>query len=450
MSEIQSARAIAADVQSGRSSAVNISKVAIERVRALQPKLNALTHFDAEMTLAEAKAVDAQIGAGETLPLAGVPIIIKDTVWVEGRPITQGSRLFADAVPARDARAVYLLKSAGAVILGIGASSEFACKGVTTSLLHGTTHHPMDPDLTPGGSSGGPAVGVAASMAPLALGTDAGGSSRRPPAHVGVVGFKPSQDVIPYGPGYPEPFWNIAVLAPIARDVADTALMFELLSSGPTAAALLPAPEDLKSLRIAFAPTLGLDAKMDTSSISALAMAAERFRAAGFDIADAAPAWPDGAGPGDAMPLQWAGLAALYGTRWQAAPDDFDPDIGTQIEAGLRLSGADVANALEASRKMRETMRAFMDEYDLVLSATTPCAAWPSVQLGPETIGGAPAAPRDHAAFTAQFNHAGLPAISIPCGVSETGLPLGLQIGGGFGRDRTVLGAAAAFEHLLQ
>lgn len=449
MSDLTSARAVAAGVQSGHISAAEVSKAAIARVLALQSALNALTHFDAEMTLAEAAAVDARIADGETLPLAGVPVVVKDTIWVRGRPITQGSRLFASSVPPEDARAVRLLRQAGAVILGIGASSEFACKGVTASPLHGVTRHPMDPSLTPGGSSGGPAVAVASRMAPLALGTDAGGSSRRPPAHVGIVGFKPSQDMIPYGPGYPEPFWNIQVLAPIARDVGDTALMFEVLANGPAAGIYKPEREDLQGLRIALAPTLGLDAKLDEDVAASLDGAVGRFRRSGYDIVDAAPVWPAGTDPADAMPLQWAGLAALHGERWRRVPEDFDPDIGVQIEAGLRLTGVDVANALEASRRIREVMRSFLGGFDLVLSATTPCAAWPSSRLGPETIGGAPAGPRDHAAFAPQFNHAGLPAISIPCGSSATGLPFGLQIGGGFGRDWTVLRLAAALERLL-
>ena len=140
------------------------------------------------------------------MPLAGVPIIVKDNIWVEGWRITQGSRLFAEFIAPRDAIAIERLKKAGAVIVGIGATSEFACKGVTTSPLFGPTRHPLDPDLTPGGSSGGPAAAVAAGLVPLAIGTDAGGSSRRPPAHVGVVGFKPSYGAIPYGPGFAEPF----------------------------------------------------------------------------------------------------------------------------------------------------------------------------------------------------------------------------------------------------
>ena len=201
------------------------------------------------------------------MPLAGVPVVIKDNIWVDGWRVTQGSRLFADFVAPRDAIAVERLKKAGAVVVGMGATSEFACKGVTTSLLFGPTRHPLDPELTPGGSSGGPATAVAADLVPLAIGTDAGGSSRRPPAHVGVVGFKPSYGAIPYGPGFAEPFFDISVIAPIARNVADAALAFEVMA-GPDArdsdSALVESGDvDLPDLRIAFSPKLGLDTPVD-------------------------------------------------------------------------------------------------------------------------------------------------------------------------------------------
>ncbi|MGY9048126.1 hypothetical protein P775_22315 [Puniceibacterium antarcticum] len=440
----QTARAIASGVNAGEVSARVVSETALERVQRLNPGLNVFAHLDPAMTLAEADAVDARHAAGEDMPLAGVPVVIKDNIWVAGRPITQGSRLFADFMPPRDAEAVIRLRAAGAVILGIGTCSEFACKGLTNTPLHGITRNPCDPALTPGGSSGGPAAAVAAGFAPLALGTDAGGSSRRPPAHTGTVGLKPSQDVVPYGPGFAEPFWNISVLSPIAGDVVDVALMFDVLS-GP---AEIWEPD--RPLRIAFAPTLGLDVPMDGAVHAAMSAAAEALRADGIVMVEAAPVWPEGINPGALMPMQWAGLADLYGDRWTATPDLFDPDLGAQITAGLGLSGVDVARALEAAQVTRDVLRSFMTRFDLIVSATTPCAAWPVDRLGPASIGGAPAAPRDHAAFTSQFNHAGLPALSLPCGRTAEGLPLGLQIGAGFGGDRQLLKAAALFERCFK
>lgn len=438
------AREIAARVRAGLDP-VTVAQAALERVAARNPDLNALCHVSAENVLAQAEAVGGRLAAEEDLPLAGVPVVIKDNIWVADTPVTQGSRLYAGFVAPRDAKAVERLRRAGAVILGMGACSEFACKGVTDTPLHGVTRHPLDPSLTPGGSSGGPAVAVAARMAPLALGTDAGGSSRRPPAHVGIVGFKPTQDAIPYGPGFAEPFWNTSVLAPMAADVADAALMFEVLAQEETA--LAPA-RTAGDLRIAFAPSMGLGLPLSGAVAPAMGAALAALRAAGLEIAEESPRWPEGVDPAAVMPLQAAGLAMLHGARWQAEPGLFDPDLGRQIEAGLALCGTDVARALEASRLMRDTLRAFLGRYDLILSATSSAQAWPATRLGPETIGGRPAGPRDHAAFTPQFNHAGLPAISIPCG-APSGLPVGLQIGAGAGQDRTLLAAAARFETIF-
>ncbi|WP_257166194.1 amidase [Bradyrhizobium sp. SRS-191] len=414
--------------------------------------LNAVVTIDPERTRADADDVDRRVVSGETLPLAGVPIVVKDNIWVAGWRITQGSRLFADFVASEDAIAIARLRRAGAVIVGIGATSEFACKGVTTSLLYGPTHHPLDPRLTPGGSSGGPASAVAAGLVPLAIGTDAGGSSRRPPAHVGVVGFKPSHGAIPYGPGFAEPFWRISVIAPIAADAADARLAFEAMAGAdprdpdsfdlPSAAVGAP-------LRLAFSPRLGLDVAVDDDVSAGLQRAVDRLRARGFAITDKDPAWPVGLAEDAVMPLQHAGLAALHGEAFRSDPTQFDPDIAKQIERGLALSGADVGRALEASTQIARAFAAFFTEFDVLLAPTVPCVAWPFTQLGPSKIGGKPASPRAHAVFTPLANHAGVPAISIPCGLNSQGLPFGLQLIAARGHDRLLLDVAANAERVL-
>lgn len=435
------ARAIAVDVQSQTISATCIAKDALDRAEARNPSLNALTCLNPDL-LADAAAVDARIAARELLPLAGVPVVIKDNIWVRGMKITNGSRLFADFIAPEDATAVTQLRDAGAVILGIGACSEFACKGVTNTPLHGITRHPDDPDLTPGGSSGGPAVAVAADIVPIAIGTDAGGSSRRPPAHVGIVGFKPGQDVIAYGPGFSEPVWGISALCPIAANIYDVALVFSVLSG------LQPVPPPANA-RFAYAPDMGLGAAID-HDVAQACNAAVKVLSQDAQISHDAPVWDAKNHPSATMPLQFAGLAALYGAAWQAAPLTFDPDIGAQIKTGLELKGTDVAHALQASQSIRTTMRIFLGRYDFLITPTTPCAAWPSSQLGPREIGGEPASPRDHAAFTPQANHAGLPAISIPCGFTQHNLPVGLQIIGHAGADMALLAVAQKFEAALQ
>jgi aspartyl-tRNA(Asn)/glutamyl-tRNA(Gln) amidotransferase subunit A len=427
------AREIAAIVSSRCASAVEIARGALDRMAAAKA-LNAVVTSDIERTLAEAATVDRRAELGDDMPLAGVPVVVKDNIWVEGWRVTQGSRLFADFIAPRDAIAVERLRKAGAVIVGMGATSEFACKGVTTSRLFGPTRHPLNPELTPGGSSGGPATAVAAGLVPLAIGTDAGGSSRRPPAHVGVVGFKPSYGAIPYGPGFAEPFFGISAIAPIARNVADTALAFEAMAGFD--------PRDSDSTAIEsnpFAPTLGLDATVDSVIADRLEVVVRHLSRTGLQIARRDPVWPPGATEEALMPLQHAGLAAIYGADFRNDPEQFDPDIARQIERGLSWKGTDVAAALAASSAIKDAFTAFFREFDLLLAPTVPCVAWPLVQLGPTMIGGKEASPRAHAVFTPFVNHARLPAISIPCGYDANGLPFGLQVIARRGHDRLLL-----------
>ncbi|PIT05243.1 amidotransferase [Bradyrhizobium nitroreducens] len=450
---VNRAREIAADVTDGRTTAVAAAKAALGRIDAAKA-LNAVVTTDPARTLADAAAVDDRLRAGEKLPLAGVPIVVKDNIWAAGWRVTQGSRLFADFIAPQDAIAIERLRKAGAVVVGIGATSEFASKGVTTSPLFGPTRHPLDPALTPGGSSGGPAVAVAAGLVPLAIGTDAGGSSRRPPAHVGVAGFKPSYGAIPYGPGFAEPFFGLSVIAPIAADVADIALAFEAMAGAdprdPDSAGIAQEAQDIVDLRIAFSPRLGLDVAVDDVVANGLVSAVARLAAAGLPVSQRDPVWPTGATEEAIMPLQHAGLAALYGEAFRREPAVFDPDIAKQIERGLSWSGAEVAGALLASAAIAKAFAALFGEIDLLLTPTVPCVAWPLAQLGPDMIGGKAASPRAHAVFTPFVNHARLPAISIPCGADRRGLPFGLQIIAARGRDRMLLDAAREIEAILR
>lgn len=449
---------IAADVLAGRSSAMAEVKACLERIAALNPALNAFVTVDPDKALAAAQAVDRRVAAGERPALAGVPVAVKDTIWVAGRRVTQGSRLFADFIAPTDAIAVERLTAAGAIVVGMANSSEFACKGVTTNPLFGPTRHPLDPRLTPGGSSGGPAAAVAAGLVPLALGTDAGGSSRRPPAHVGAVGFKPSFGAIPYGPGFAEPFTGLSVMAPIAREVGDIALAFAALA-GPDPrdpdSAVIAEPDGRppETLSVAYSPRLGLDVPVDDEVAAAVERAVERLAAAGCRIVRGDPVWPAAATETALMPLQHAGLAAIHGDVFRRDPGLFDPDIAAQIERGLSLSGAEVAAALALGAEVARAVAGFFGDCDLLLCPTVPCVAWPFDRLGPETIGGRAVPPRAHAVFTPLFNHARVPALSLPCGFGRggsgrDGLPVGLQIVGPRGADRRVLAFAAFAERV--
>jgi len=437
----ETATGIAGHVRAGKALATEAVKRSLDRVAASNGTLNALTLVN-PAAMADAQRVQVRLDAGEELALAGVPVVVKDNLWVKGLTVTQGSRLFADFVAPEDATAVARLRSAGAIVLGIGACSEFACKGVTNTPLHGMTRNPVDPRLTPGGSSGGPAAAVAAGFAPLAIGTDAGGSTRRPPAHVGVIGFKPSQDLIPYGPGFDEPVWGISTICPIARDMGDILLAMEVLGTVSLTAGR-------SSQVLAWAPTFGLDQLLDAEVVAVSNAATVRLHQAGFALTEAAPHWPSRAGRGDVAPLQWAGLAAMYGDHFHAEPGLFDPELGDQITRGLALTGVEVAEAHQASHRMGQTLNDFLTIHPFLMTPTTPCPAWPVALTAPPMIGGRPAAPRDHASFTPQANHAGSPAISLPCGRTAAGLPLGMQIMAAKGQDSALLALATVLAPIL-
>ena len=296
--------------------------------------------------------------------------------------------------------------------------------------------------LRPGGSSGGSVAAVAAGIVPLALGTDAGGSSRRPPAHVGVCGLKPTQDLIPYGPCFDEPVWGISVICPIARDMDDIALAMETLAG----------IEVVEPAAIAIAATADfcLGQPLDAEVAARFEAAIGRIATAGASVTPARIDWPEGLRGSDILPLQFAGLAHLYGDVWKTTPEMFDPVIAKQIETGMALSGPEVGAAHQAGHKMRVALRDALDRHGVIATPTTPCPAWAADRLGPETIGGQPAGPRDHAAFTPQINHAGVPAVSIPCGTDSRERPLGLQLIARAGQDAALVGLARKIAPLLE
>ncbi|KQP39943.1 amidase [Pseudorhodoferax sp. Leaf274] len=453
-----SARALAGQVNAGALSALDVARHFIERVERLNPALNAIVQFDAQAVLAEAAAVDARLAAGEHLPMAGVPFTVKDNLWVEGRRIAQGSRLFEDFVAPRDAWAVARLRALGAVVLGITNCSEFACKGVTSNLLYGATRHPLDASLTPGGSSGGAVSALAAGLGLLALGTDAGGSTRRPAAHCGLVGFKPSNGLIPHPWGFAEPNFGLSVIGQLARSVDDCAWLYDHLLAydaadpagvpiavGLEASAGLQQP--IAGLRVAWSPQLGCGFAVDADVLQALQQRVDALRAAGWQIDDADPPWPPEAREYPLLVLQQAGLHALYGARLADARERIDPVLVAQIEAGAEVTPAQVARALRLKEKLIACLSAFFARYDLLLCPTSPVTAWPLAQLGPPQIGGKPAGPRGHAAFTPLFNYCGVPACSVPAG-SVRGLPVGLQVVGPRFEDPRVLQCAGQIEAL--
>ena len=447
------ARQIAAAVQSKQADPVEITAAFLHQISRTNPAVNAIIDNDATAPLEDAAHVRSRIASGEVLPLAGVPVVVKDSIWVAGRRATQGSLLFRDFRPDRDALSVGRMRQAGAVVIGIGNMPEFGAKEVTENRLHGRTLNPCDLSRTPGGSSGGCAAALASSMAVAALGGDGGGSCRRPPAHVGVVGFKPSPGVVPDPWGFPGTLHGIACTSPMGRTVADTQALFEAIVGMHLADPFSVDPAPIRASagrpRVAYSPLLGLDLPLDADVRAAVDGAVGTLRRHGLDVTEADPSWPPGTAEFRILAIEDSGLADLFGAQWRTSPELFDPHVGRQIERGLARTGAEVANAHAFSLHIARALACFFTSWDLLVCPTTACVAWPAEQLDPATVGGRPSVHRDHAAFTPLFNHARTPAISIPCGFGRDGLPVGLQVIGPRLADWRVLAAASWMEHAL-
>lgn len=435
-------------------SCAHVAEAAIARLEEANPQITAIVRFDADDLRAQARKADERREAGDESPWLGIPITVKDNIWIAGRPVSNGSMLYKDFVAPEDAIAVARLREAGALILGSTNCSEFACKGVTINPLHGETRNPWDLSRTPGGSSGGAVAATAAGMCCLALGTDAGGSVRRPASHTGLVGMKPSSGMIPHAGGFDEPVYGNSVIGTMTRSVADAWAALDLLArhdaadpqSSPVRAPLRPLSEPLPPARIAWSPRLGLGFAVDEDVMRLCEAAVDELRNAGHEVTEIDPPWPTGASEESLMPLQFAGLAAIYGDRYQRGEWQVDPDIGRQIEAGLALSARQVTEALELRKKLYAALAELFRDHDFLITPTTPATAWPLGQMGPESIEGRPASPRAHAVFTPIFNHCNVPACSVPCGLDGAGLPVGLQIAGPMFSDDRILALAAQVE----
>ena len=456
-----SARDIAAKIRRRDVSAVEVFDAVTARIERYGEALNAIVRFDPAIGRAQAVAVDRRPADAEALPLLGVPFTVKDCLWVGGLPATQGSQLFRNFVAPRDSWCVARMRALGAVFVGATNCPEFAAKGVTDNLLYGKTRNPWDPTRTPGGSSGGAASAVASGFGALALGTDAGGSIRRPAAHCGVVGMKPTLGIIPDPHGFVDASLGLSTVGPLARNVEDAALMLEsLLGYDPADPLSVPFRGDSRigrviveaprtSLRIAFSSDLGCDFRCDADVLDTIKTAVARLQSAGYRVTDADVNWPAFLPTYPELACEHAGLAALYGDGLNGLRSaEFDPVVRDQVAAGFGKTGVEIATAFLQRREIHASLAHFFAQFDLLLCPTTPVTAWPLDEDFPRVIGGRPAGPRGHAAFTPLFNICGVPACSVPAGFVN-GLPVGLQIVGPRFEDARVLQMARLIEQLL-
>lgn len=435
----------------GKATPVDTIKAVLKRAAAINPRINALCLIDAAPALAAARAAAKRWKKGEPLsPLDGVPVSIKELVRVKGWPSSMGSKLTDKAPADADAPAVARLREAGAIVFAQSTSSEYGHKGVTDSPLHGITRNPWNLDCTPGGSSGGAGAAVAAGLGPIAIGTDGGGSIRLPSSFTGLVGLKATFGRIPAWP--PSLTGELANTGPMCRTVQDTALMMNAIAR-PDARDGWSLPADdvdyvkalkgkLKKLKVAFILRLG-DHPLDIEVASMVTQAAKRFEDLGCIVEEVAPP-TNYRDTGRAFVIHWLSalqrLLQLYPVERHG---DFDPNLLAGARNGEKYTLQDVVNAQVTKREMTIAWNVFFEKYDLLLTPTLAVQPFEAGQNAPMGPDGKPN--QLWSPYTFQFNLSRHPAISVPCGLSRDGLPIGLQIASGHYKDALVLRAAARY-----
>jgi amidase len=467
----RTATALLQALGSRQVSARELLDAAIARIEALDPKINAVVVRDFDRARAAADTADAALARGEHHPLLGLPMTVKEAFSVAGLPTTWGIEKYRDWRPDFDSLVVQRLKSAGAVILGKTNVPVGLADWQSYNPIYGTTNNPWDLSRTPGGSSGGAAAALAAGFVPLELGSDIGGSLRCPAHFCGVFSHKPSVELIPErGSGPPEtpPIPSVgylAVIGPMARSAADLALELQVLA-GPDGLwdgigyklALPPPRHD----RLADFRVLAIDTHplcpTANSVRSALDSLADRLAKAGCTIIRTNSDMPDLARTTrNYVELLAASFAADQSPearlRDEAAASALSPD-NLSIDAawlrGITMSHAAWAKTSRTRARLRARWQALFREVDIILCPPMPSPAFPHdhspVATRQLTIDGRKVPYDDQVAWSAIATVVGLPASVAPIGHSESGLPIGVQIIGGYLEDHTTIAFAGLIE----
>lgn len=443
---------LVAAYRDGELSPVEATRDVLERIERLDPEVNAFCLVDAERALASASESEQRWQAGEPAGIVdGVPTSIKDIFLTAGWPTLRGSKTISpDQEWHTDGPPVARLREQGAVLVGKTTTPELAWKGVTDSPLTGVTGNAWDPRRTPGGSSGGSATAVALGMGALSMGTDGGGSVRIPASFTGTVAFKPTYGRIPHWPS--SPYGTLAHAGPMTRTVADTALLLDVVSGfdsrdwsvlAPPLGAFSGAALDsgVLGLRVAVSPTLGY-VDVDPEVLTAVQAAAEVFADLGAEVELADPGFTD---PVEDFDVLWYSGAAKTVDHLDAQPRSLlDPGLARIVAQGERYSALDYLTATATRMALGTTMGRFHERYDLLLTPTVPI---PAFEAGVEVPSGWHSPDwTSWAQLSYPFNMTQQPAASVPCGMTVSGLPIGLQVVGPRHSDSRVLAACAAYE----
>jgi aspartyl-tRNA(Asn)/glutamyl-tRNA(Gln) amidotransferase subunit A len=435
----------------GDFSALALTEACLRQIERLNPTINAFITLTPELAVRGAMQADVLLANQPSnlneLALLGIPLAIKDLFDVVGVRTTAGSRIFGETIPGEDSQAVLKLKLNGAVILGKTNTHEIAL-GVTGVNPHfGAVRNPWDTSRISGGSSSGSAAAVAAGMCLAAIGTDTGGSIRIPASLCGVVGLKPTygrvstRGVVPLS-------WNLDHVGPLTRTVRDAAVMLSVLAGfdpHDPASADVPGGDYLSCIEsgienwhVALAVGEYIETS-DTEVLAAINEAAQVFKSLGANV--------------EKVDMDWLAEAALANGRMTVAdgtafhcerlaehPERFGADVLQRLQTGAALTSTEYSLARRTQAETRRRFEMFFTKYDVLLLPSTPVPA-PLIE-GTQAVGAAPQLTR----FTAPFNLAGLPAISVPCEFTDSGLPVGLQIVSKHWGEAKVLQAGHAFE----
>ena len=441
----------------GEVSAVEVLETHLEWIDRRNPELNAICTLDRDHAFEQARAADdlrrSDPRTAASKPLLGLPTAIKDLVPTKGIRTTFGSPIFADNVPDVDALIVERIRGAGAIVIGKTNTPEFGAGSQTFNPVFGKTGNPWDPSRTCGGSSGGAAAALASGMLPIADGSDLGGSLRNPASFCGVVGFRPTPGRVPRVP--PEQGWDdLSVLGPMGRSVADAALLFSIIA-GPdprdpisltrSSEPFHPVePLDLHGLRLAWTPNLGLY-PVEREVVAVCEAALPAFTDLGAEVEEAAP---DLSGADTIFRTLRANLFAdKLGPALRQHRHQMKDTVIEEVERGLALTGPDIASALAERTRLHCRVVEFFERYDALVLPTVQVLPFDVNEPYPTEIEGqSMTSYTDWMASCYSITVTGCPAISVPCGVGPSGLPVGLQIATARSSDRTTLGIAAAFE----
>jgi aspartyl-tRNA(Asn)/glutamyl-tRNA(Gln) amidotransferase subunit A len=447
-----SAVELAAALKARRLSPVELLACILAQYERVNPSINAVVAIDRDGALQAARKSEARFLRGEPLgPLDGIPVSVKDNLFVRDLPATWGSIALKEHVPTDDELPIERLRGRGAVIFGKTNVPEFTLEGHAFNRLFGATRNPWDLSLTSGGSSGGAVAAVATGIGPLALGTDGGGSTRRPAGFNKLVGFKPSIGRIARGGGFPEILYDLEVIGLIGRSVEDVRMLHgELAGPHPfdRRSWAVPSGSDRRGPSTASGKRIRLHLRFDDSPVDprilrATEEAAERLRQSGCEVEITDPEFSPREIAELVNVLFACGLVQIFQKRGQSK------DVGEPLlalhEYGCKVSGAQYLDALTRIWHLRNHSVGVFRGADFLMTPTSAAMPWPCNEPYPPTIDGIRVGPRGHAVFTGFVNLLGLPAISLPAPTEGT-LPIGFQLVGRFGDEEALFELARAYE----